>query len=299
MKHKYITTLTATTIATLALLAPSTAFASPYTPDGSVPYGENTICQVTADYDPTVGDTADTTCSPIPTGSWENATAPDITNAEDWGWIQFGKIDWLSSYVNLGSTVSSEDPENLPSFVVRPTNPANSPFIADVELNVNTSPYHNDTDATPQWENVQAYFIADNSVVASAPNGDPFADASTGNRIDRVSTRTTQTIPLTVTGEGTYNADLFLPTPTYTWETDGTLNGYGWAGYILAVGETTNAQGEPVTQIQRQAFQFSSGYSPSITDFLYEEFQPDGTSIGVVGSGYDLMGDIFLWLLPQ
>ena len=278
-KKRNLALATAAATAALLLAAPATAFAAPFTPDGSAPYGPNTIC--TAEIvNPEFPDPyTDSTCQPIPTFSWgtESIPAPTtdfLTNAQVSQW------DWIGFVANEGSSSTGGAGTNGANFYVAPQNPAALPLIGSATLSV----FGHNTEVT-EVTGVSAYFVADSSIVASS---DAYAGAS-GARSTNVPDGTATPIALTANADGTYDANLNIPSATWTYSTDGVLNGYGWSGRIVIVVEGI-ANGEPQTQIVQTGLNFYSQYLYDITNFYIEPPLNSG-EIGVAGNGYAITGE--------
>lgn len=263
----------------LLLATPTATFATPFIPDGSAPYGADTICYF--DGDLATEDASASTCSPIPSTSWgtveiPTATTDFLTNA------QLSALDWVGIVANQGSTQSGTPGTNSNNFYVAPSDPAALPFIGSSTL---TAFGHNTEVA--EVTGVSAYFVADSTIVASA---DPYASVPSGSRSTLVSDGRAVPVPVTPLGDGSYDVTLTAPSPTWSWSTDGTLNGYGWSGQIVIVIEGTS-NGEAVTQVVRNGLNFYSSFLYDIRNFYVDAPLNEG-EVGVAGGSYPITGEV-------
>lgn len=279
IKKRNLAFATAATTVALMLATPAAASAAIFTPDGSANYGPNTIC-TSEIVNPEFPDPyADTTCQAIPSYAWQTQSVPAptttyLTNAQVSQW------DWVGFVASEGSSSSGGEGTNGANFYVAPSNPAALPLIGSANLSI----FGHNTEVT-EVTGVSAYFVADSSVVGSS---DPYGGAS-GARSTNVPDGTATPITLTANGDGTYDASLNIPSATWTYSTDGLLNGYGWSGRVVIVVDGIS-NGESARQVVQSGFNFYSQYLYDITNF-YIEPPLNAGEIGVAGNGYAITGE--------
>lgn len=276
-KRKLLAGMVATSVA-IILSTPMAASAATYTPDGSAPYGKDTICTAT-DAAMEDGDTSLATCSALPQLTWSKTALPKAT-ADSRTNVTLSDLDYAVMVGSEGSLFSAEEGTNEANFFVAPTKPGQLPFIASSTISV----YGHNTDAL-EIKDVTAYFVADSKVVEK---NDPFTGLS-GTRTTSVKDGTTTELAVAALGDGQYDLTLNLPSATWTQSTDGLLNGYGWSGRVVMAVNAV-ADGKAVTMVEQYSLSFNSEHLYDITNF-YAEAPQSGDDIGVGTAAYSLTGE--------
>lgn len=271
MKLKSLIALPATILAVaLTLGTPLTAQAV-VTPDGSTPYGKNTICDFHGDFG--LADPTDTTCSTIPTFNWNAGEPTTPTNTGNYAVVETGSLDYVSAVVSEGTLQGGEEGGYSDLFYVEPTDPTKLPFLATTTITVNNPNSDNFT-----VQGVTAQFVADNSVTAGLQN------APSGEKHNLVQDGYTSPVDVQRADATKFDAEIALPSPTWEWTTNGTLNGYGWSGYLDTT-VTVYMDGQFYTYTDRVAVDATAGWMYDITNFVVEE-PTDPGSIGVSSTVY-------------
>lgn len=280
MKTKITATVTALLTAALTLLSPATAFAAPLAPDGSVNYGPNTVCSFWGNSEEPI--VAETNCQAIPTFQWDAEPFQAPTDSQFLTTVSVGSLDWIGTVGSEGSTHQG-DPDTLSNlFYVDPDPVTSTPFIGQTSVNL----FGHNPEAIA-IENVTVTFVTNNNLIAER---EPFT-GNPGSRSELQSNGTSKSLPVTATSDGNYDVALELPTPTWSWSTDGTLNAYGWSGELVTV-VTGTVDGEPATQVTRQGLTVNSGLLHDIQGF-YDETIFEGNTVGTSVSSYQLFVETF------
>lgn len=271
---KRLTIFTATLVASTAiLLSPTAATAAPLVPDGSAPYGADTICNFSGDV--ALSDASESTCSPLPTEQWTDVDLPTMGNGTtntDWG-----KISTLGNVNSEGTITDSPDGGYSDLFVVAPTEPSQLPLLATAELDV----YGHNPDVV-EITGVEAWVVAD-----SRPEAFYGTESGRANQI--IDSGKGYPVSLELNADGKYNADFTIPSPTWEQRTDGVLNAYGYFGYLKTVVSMT-VDGQPEQYVNNYYFDLASPYLADITNFSAETVCADGEVCGS-GGGYTIIGN--------
>lgn len=273
---KIVTSITATAIAlALALTTPITASAQVFTPNGSQPYGANSICGFYGDWE--TSDPSETTCSSIPTFQWDTSTPTPPVNTTAYAQADWGKFDWVSAVVPEGTLQGNTENDGTYSylFLVNPTDVKNLPLLGTAQLNVfSTYP------EKYLVQGVTAKFITDNTLTSGVPN------APSGSIRNLVPDGHNTPVPTLVANAGQWDAEINLPAPTWVWETNGVANAYGWSGKLETT-ITVMVDGVMKTYTTQLGFDASTPFMTDIQNF-HNEIQLDDGQVGVSTSAYNI-----------